>query len=243
MFSDRALEAEFQRIGYVIVPLLDPAEVEALRTSFRQPADLHERPFSASIMSSDVAYRRRASATIRDAVAGKLRHLLPDYRIVFCNFAVKLPANELGEVELHRDWTFVDESRYTSIGLWLPLIDVTPENGCLHVVPGSHESAPLWRGLQSTARSVPDAPPDPIPMRAGEALLFSQCLLHGSRPNASDQMRVSAASVLVPDAATLLYVHSIPRDPSEVFEVDDDFYLRHQIGARPGDTCRQFQKL
>jgi hypothetical protein len=47
-------------------------------------------------------------------------------------------SNELS-VSIHQDSTFVNTKPLTCNALWFALEDVTMENGCLWVVPGSHK--------------------------------------------------------------------------------------------------------
>ncbi len=217
------------------MPLLDAASVAALRMQFEHPPDLGAKAFAASIMSGDLLYRRRVSAAIAAMIGARVEELFCDYRIAFCNYAVKDAGMDGGTVELHQDWTFVDESRYESVGVWCPLIDVDPENGCLHVVAGSQQFGRGPRGLSNTWPAIREHLPQPLPMQAGEAVLFSQRLFHTSLPNRSHATRIAACAVLVPAESRLWYVHALGDGELELFEVDDDFSLRHTIAARPDD--------
>jgi len=70
-------------------------------------------------------------------------------------------------------------------------------------------------------------------MKAGQAILQSQQLFHGSGSNLSPYERVAAYGVLVPTVSTLLfYYQDLQNHPEklEVFEVDDDFYVRYVPG-------------
>ncbi len=71
------------------------------------------------------------------------------------------------------------------------------ENGCLEVVPGSHEWPILCTIGADTSRSFTDLtvplPDDaelvPVPMAPGDVLFFNGSLVHGSKPNSSDRFR------------------------------------------------------
>jgi ectoine hydroxylase-related dioxygenase (phytanoyl-CoA dioxygenase family) len=94
----------------------------------------------------------------------RLATLVDGYRICFANFLNKAPQNaDVGAVPLHQDPTFVDETLYRTVGLWVPLVDTVPENGGLVVVPGSHRfnrgpravGAPFpYRALESSLRRL-----------------------------------------------------------------------------------------
>jgi ectoine hydroxylase-related dioxygenase (phytanoyl-CoA dioxygenase family) len=71
------------------------------------------------------------------------------------------------------------------------------ENGCLEVVPGSHEWPVLCTIAADTSRSFTDVtvplPDDaqlvPVEMEPGDVLFFNGSLVHGSKPNRSDRFR------------------------------------------------------
>lgn len=73
------------------------------------------------------------------------------------------------------------------------LEEATLENGCLRIVPGSHQRPFAWprrpgKDLTSSAlygRSLP------VPMPAGGVLLFNDCCFHGADANRSDRSRRS----------------------------------------------------
>ena len=68
------------------------------------------------------------------------------------------------------------------------LTDVPPGAGGFCCVPGSHKSSfPLPRGLAQL--SGPDAIVEQVPLRAGDALIFSEALTHGALPWSADHER------------------------------------------------------
>lgn len=96
---------------------------------------------------------------------------------------------------------FHQEYQYTSydgpgINLWFALNEMTPENGCLQVVPRSHISGTLKADvLEDGHRSVTHEPEDflSIQMQPGDCLAFSRLTVHGSGPNITDAPRVAYA--------------------------------------------------
>jgi len=143
----------------------------------------------------------------------------------------------------HQDPTFVDETQFQSLGIWCPLVDVDESSGCLFIVPGSHR---LNRGPRGPLTNFPYADlipllreryARPVPMKAGQAIIFCQKVFHTSPPNGGDDVRVVATALTVPEAARLRYYHQdYARNVMEIFEVEDLFYTRHIIGgpAREG---------
>src|SRR5262249_12799961 len=149
-----------------------------------------------------------------------------------------------GEVQPHQDPTFVDESRFQSLGLWCPLTNVDTTSGCLYVLPESHRLNPGPRALllfpYHELAPLLKSKLRPVPMAAGDAFIFCHKLFHASQPNRGSETRVVAAGLCVPRDAQLYYYYIDPASPKriEVFEVDDLFYTRCIFGARPeGVPC------
>jgi hypothetical protein len=87
------------------------------------------------------------------------------------------------------------------ISVWIAIFDATIENGCLQVVPGSHrgelavhcnydEGKRKYSQIGIPGSLIP-ANQRPVPMRAGDALLFHKKLMHSSLPNKSNGIRWS----------------------------------------------------
>ena len=101
----------------------------------------------------------------------------------------------------HQDsFYFPFEPARPIIGVWLAVTEATLENGCLHVLPGSHR--------QPIATHVPDTRPNanygyveivdhdtsasvPVLMQAGDLLLFDSHLMHRSTDNESHGVRAA----------------------------------------------------
>jgi phytanoyl-CoA hydroxylase len=109
------------------------------------------------------------------------------------------PAGARGQA-LHQDNFYLQVKPGTCIAAWLALDDCDEENGCMQVVPGSHEWAILCHVKADATRSftditaplLPEHQAVPVPMRAGDILFFHGSLVHGSYPNTSaDRFRRS----------------------------------------------------
>jgi ectoine hydroxylase len=105
-----------------------------------------------------------------------------------------------GQNPLHQDypyWVRVAEEASEVATSMLFLDDSTLENGCLHVVPGSHLDGP-WQGRADGDRFAAneidrDAYTDlnlvPVEVPAGSVVMFGPLLVHQSAPNLSDKER------------------------------------------------------
>jgi len=101
---------------------------------------------------------------------------------------------------LHQDQFYLQVQPGTCLAAWLALDDCDEENGCLQVVPGTHDIPVLCTTEADTRESFTDVTvpvPEgmsvaPVVMQAGDVLFFNGQLVHGSYPNTSaDRFRRS----------------------------------------------------
>jgi ectoine hydroxylase-related dioxygenase (phytanoyl-CoA dioxygenase family) len=109
------------------------------------------------------------------------------------------PAGARGQA-LHQDQYYLRVQPGTCLAAWLSLDPSDEENGCLQVVPGTHNLPVLCTTQADTTQSFTDVTvpiPEgmssiPIVMGAGDVLFFNGQLVHGSYPNRSrDRFRRS----------------------------------------------------
>ena len=81
------------------------------------------------------------------------------------------------------------------VGTWTALDRATAENGCLHVIPGSHHAGPRPhyhdRDCQLRDEDVAVEKDVIIPLAPGGVLFFSGLIHHGTPPNNSAARRRS----------------------------------------------------
>lgn len=228
---NRDLERAFWRDGYFVVEkFLGPAEVESLARAHREIHGTKDVGFYSSWFETPEA-RVFTDREVRAVVAGGLKNLFPSHRMIFGTFMSKGSEGET-EFPLHQDPTFVDERQWTSVTFWIPLVDVDERNGCIHGVPGSHLLSADPR-LPYVAFPYADfaerlkACLRPIPMRAGDLLVFHPGVIHASPPNVTGRLRVAAAGQMVPEPAQTFFYRSREGDDAvtEVFAVDDAYYV------------------
>ena len=111
----------------------------------------------------------------------------------------KVPGYLGGEVPWHQDagYSMRHCYNYVMITCWIPLVDVTLENGCLWVIPQSHQSGIIQHYTGGHAGYLEIAPEDvpngaiPIEMPAGSVLLMTSMTPHASFENTTDIVRWS----------------------------------------------------
>jgi hypothetical protein len=146
------------------------------------------------------------------------------------SYLVKWPTPD-SHLDLHADWTYVDERVQPSYAAWVPLVDTgrDHDNGPLLVVPGSHRVVRSWRGTATPAwyeagRAGFLAAAIPVEAPAGSVVLFDNRLLHHSPPNRSAVPRPVLAGAFAPTGATLLHVVGDGGPFARVIEVEAEFF-------------------
>jgi len=99
----------------------------------------------------------------------------------------------------HRDSRYWNFQRAELISAWLALRDETIENGCLWVIPGSHQIQVDSEGLDAAQFLRMDYPTNQallaravaVPLKAGDVLLFSSNLFHAAGRNRTNQTKFS----------------------------------------------------
>jgi hypothetical protein len=141
------------------------------------------------------------------------------------------PGTNRDAVALHRD-SYYGSSPY-EIAVFIPFIDL-PAESALRVVSGSHiepDSAYPWTrgesggvtsgspkhqlGYPYALKSLDPAllaRAEPVPLRLGQAVLFSLSLVHGSGTNATDATRFSTDIRVVNSLAPIEWSHSVHAD-------------------------------
>ena len=166
------------------------------------------------------------------------------------NFFIK-ERKSPGFVSWHQDSTYWGLEPDDVVTAWVALTEVTPENGCMQVIPGSHriDQLPhldtfhkdnlLSRG-QEIAVDVDKSKAVSLAMRAGEMSLHHIKLVHGSDPNRSDDRRIGFAIRYIPtyvrqtkvrDSATLVRgvdtVGAFDHEPRPRRDLDDAALAAH----------------
>jgi len=112
----------------------------------------------------------------------------------------KLPGHVRTEVSWHQDsgYFLPHCDRFMIVTCWIPLVDATVENGCLHVIPGLHEEGVFrhYTGghggyLEIPMDEMPASKPLPVEMNQGDVLLLTNLTPHASFENLSDIVRWS----------------------------------------------------
>lgn len=241
LFKDNQRNSELIREGYTVFDFLAASEVSELADFYHQ-----KRPegalqgFHASMFHEQINYREQMDQKIREVVGRVLAPELEDgFELLYANYMVK-EVGEDSEMKMHQDWTYVNEDRAKSYAIWIPLLDLNETNGIFTVLPNSHHTINHFRGpglqcpfdhhWQDMDRSLWR----PIPLKAGQAIVWDHRLAHCSPPNLSDKSRIAVTAIIVPKSEQVVhYFRPSMEDKVERYAVDRDFYMNYAIGKRP----------
>ena len=117
--------------------------------------------------------------------------LEPHLLLWACTMWLKDPGGR--EVPWHQDRNYWPVEPIVNVTAWIAVDPVTPSNGCLEVIPGSHRTvvphvaAPpgKWFSEQADPRHVDPAGARRVLLEPGQFVLFNDRLLHRSAVNRS----------------------------------------------------------
>lgn len=260
VFADEKLQQQFERDGYVIVDFYTPEQIAELDALYHKLHPVDEKGFYPSTFSSDKNYRTEADKEIRRVGDSWISKNLIDYKVMCGSFIVKYPGPD-SIMCTHQDMTLVDETKYTGINIWCPLVDLTDYNGVLKAIPGSHRLVPTYRG-STIAGLYDDVQTEildymqPMYLKAGQAIIFDQSIIHFSPPNISDKIRITTNIYFTHKESEfqICYWNKEMGNKVEVFEQDDTFMTnfeqfgenihdRPKIGKSKGLFDYNFPKL
>ena len=119
------------------------------------------------------------------------------------NVRPKVPRVAAGAVPWHQDKSYWPDANCNPvITVWIPLVDSTLENGCLHIIPRTHRRRVLshhqetysgtgYTELDDEHVRTGKAKVVALPLGAGGAILFNDRCIHMSTPNNSTMVRWS----------------------------------------------------
>lgn len=256
VFQNEEQEKSFKEKGYLVIKnFLLPEMVQSLKGLYLNNIPENPKGFHRSLDYLDKDYKKKLSDGINKIVTPVSEQFLKDYRFLLVSYMIKEKGEETA-FELHQNWNFVDESQYHSLAIWIPLVDVDATNGTMHVVEGSHRMLPTFRGgpkIPSIYRNIYDYIKEnhmkPIPLKAGDALIIDDAILHYTSANLSDAPRMAIAQVMIPKAAKPIYYYQAYGDENaalEKYQIDDDFYLyfnNRYTPENPPHDCELIQRF
>jgi hypothetical protein len=239
IFRDEKLQTLFDRQGFVVIPFLDTPDLDSLQKLF---AKLHpDLPTGAGFISgsysNDLDYKREASDAIVNIYTKHFDRVFQNYQPFGAAFLYKLPSSH-SELGVHQDWTIVDEEKYVALNCWIPLTDIDEHNGALHVMPGSHYPAyhtlraPTIPFFFSGSEEEVIGATIPFYIKAGEAVILNQSVIHFSPPNRSDRIRTAITAGVKTKGAPMIFHYKNDTNTVTQYQMPEDFLIRFEDFAK-----------
>ena len=235
--KNEALQRSLDKDGYVVCDFVDRDHIERLRTFYEEGLkDENGQEFQVVLDLEDKEIVKETSEFLKASLAENAQSTFADAKIITASYVVKHPSAQ-AVIPPHQDWTFTDESKYASYTVWIPMQDTTIENGTLCVIPGSHKifdhprSSPTPQSRSLIANHISTLFPyvQPVPLKAGQALIFDNRTVHASTPNVSDQPRLIVGIGVTQKEAPLWHYYQSPEAPDTLhhYEVDEEFFIHY----------------
>lgn len=220
--------------------LSDPSFIDRLKNRFSElhPVmnDAMKTGYYFSIYGDGKAYRKSVFDAFHPLIKAQVDNLFENYKILAVIAQVKGVGNN-SAVNIHQDLTVVDEAKYRSYTLWIPLEESTAENGALSFLEGSHEAVRSIRAhsigyLFGEVEDQIMANSTLYPIFKGDALIFDAGTVHFSGTNNARRPRLSIAVSIVDKKAD---IEIFQYDKFKAFDgtldryrVPDDFWLLYE---------------
>ena len=184
LFKDPLVQKKFEEVGIVKLSLLSHNQVSVLSEFVKSNTPILELAnkygFIQGVCIKDRPVKLELDSFIRELITPLCKQHLTGFKALIYTALAKAPGNN-SELDLHQDWSLVDESKYCSISLWIPLIDSVIENGAVHVLKGSHKKYLNPRGgsipsISFSDKEVLKKKMIPMEMKAGEAYVKKSSL-------------------------------------------------------------------
>ncbi|MCU6792704.1 phytanoyl-CoA dioxygenase family protein [Paenibacillus sp. WQ 127069] len=228
---------EYRRDGFLSIdPLLDQPVVnnaieglmdlafvdrKGAKLQFSKPEkELHtleERELAIRKVSEFVNEEERLKAVAyHPEIINVIRQIFGEEPVLIQDMALLKPPHGGGEKPWHQDMAYGNLT-YTKavIGVWIALDEATVNNGCMHVIPRSHQegATPHYaiRDWQLCDIQVPVERDVIVPLKPGGVLFFHGMLYHGTPYNFSTDRRRALQFHYAPASSVRVGPHEYKR--------------------------------
>lgn len=219
---------ELNEKGYTVLPFLSETEINRLRQIYDQIDTSSSAGRYTSLEHASEEQRLFTRDELWKVIQPKWDSLFTNYKLPILQFFVK-KKNSSGDIDFHTDTSLIlNQAIEPNYGIWIPLIDVTEENGAMIVVPGSHQwydgiiagpwpFYPYLEQIRKKSRA--------LSMNAGDMLVFDTRLIHSSAHNQSSADRISIVARAV-NRLSRLYSFEWQETSGKIrlYQEKDDFY-------------------
>jgi len=225
VIKDKQLSEDIHITGYSKKELLTSEQIDQLQLIFEREhkLEIKEGGMFYSLYSKDYEYRKRVNDEIGQILSPVFEKLFVNYR------------NVINEFYVHQDTTAMNEFAESPLSLWIPLHDITTENGAMCLIEKTHWFFSPYRGvsfnfpfakINNTVKNYLQ----PITLKKGEILIFDPRLIHNSLANQTKDSRIAIVAGIFPKDAkfnTCFKDSNKSESPIEIYEHEHDYLLKY----------------
>jgi hypothetical protein len=240
-FINKGSQDFYDKNGYVKISLLDEYEILKLKEFYKTVEQEHLKinlPFITTSHSNNSLLIERVNEAILKIVTKSIHQKITNSDIIFSNYLVKR-FGEGTETTPHQDLTIVDETKYMSFSIWIPLEKVNNINGAMRFLPKSHlfdisirpNSSNYWKYNKVINEITADL--DTQEADIGEAFVFSHSIIHGSFSNTSKQNRLACVISMHPKGSELYNYFLNENTILQKYKMSKEAFIKYIKGAPP----------
>jgi hypothetical protein len=243
LFSNTELDTQFKKEGYVKISLLDTDGIADLKRivseitfSFENNVNRERCNYNTTLFEANADKRIELFNKVVERMRSELEKVFIDFDVAMVNYWSKVK-NE-GPVEMHQNWSHVDETRYCSMSIWIPLQATNRQNGTMEVVPRSQGKYDTIRGINifnplvDISQQILENDILSVDLLPGDAVIFDDSLVHYTGPNKTEEPREAIQLVVKPkEAQALFYFRWLEKqeDNIEIFDASVPFFSQLQV--------------
>lgn len=235
-FLDSATQDFFEENGYVVIKdIINEDELIEARTFFEKIKSLPSYKVDKKFESAGNFECKQTQTLIFEfikkfmsAVAARFSNTSNCDLGDGGTFFIKPPGKD-SVLHPHQDSAVIDETVGYGVFIWIPLCNITMENGPLYVLPKSH----LW-GNFYRSQHIPWAfrkqymylweKMIPLVVNKGDVICFDTSIIHASSMNKTSEDRISLAGALLPKNHSK--VEYLLKDKKFIkYDIDNDYWL------------------
>ena len=192
--------AQFERDGFLFpVDVYTPKEAAGLYGKFAaMEKKLGHEPQERFRVKAHLPFPWLCDVVKEPGILDAIEDIIgPDILCWGASFFTK-QAHDTRYVSWHTDTFFYGFEPAETITAWLPFNDATVESGCVRYIPGSHKEKTVHEIREDRnnlvygqhALGIDESKAVDAELRAGQAVLHHESVVHGSGPNNADHARI-----------------------------------------------------
>ncbi len=227
--KDYDSKKSFLQNGYVVFNKIALPYLNALHLLCSKYIVEKEQTFQYSLMEHSFEENLYLHQQLNELLSPLLNSVFEQFSTYNASLLIK-PGVTGTEMNLHQDWTFTDEKKFTTCTIWIPLQDTNELNGGLFFLPGSHRICDNFRSQDyQTARFSKvlfEKNVKSIEVSMGDVVVFNPACFHGSYSNQNKSPRIAISITLLNENAPFIHVKKKSENLALIYQIDSNCFLK-----------------